>query len=83
MTAVTDRNKQMVKTYVHDVINRGINDDGTGRHPDNVDGMLEALLEVRRGRRLRLRCARDGRARGGRRYPQGHVGRVSQLAFRH
>ena len=41
MTAETDRNKQMVQTYVREVVNRGTNEDGTGRHPDNVDGMLE------------------------------------------
>jgi predicted ester cyclase len=45
VTALTDSNKQMVRTYVHDVINRGINDDGSGRHPDSVDGMLEAFAK--------------------------------------
>ncbi len=41
MTAETERNKQMVQTYVREVVNRGTNEDGTGRHPDNVEGMLE------------------------------------------
>jgi steroid delta-isomerase-like uncharacterized protein len=41
MTAETDRNKHMVETYVREVINRGTNEEGTGRHPDSVEGMLE------------------------------------------